>query len=119
MMRSSSNYPPGEYEPKYSAVRNATHLSTWPENAPSRWNVLLEAVLVGKNTLSVSTNVTGVGSNRAVALLDSGTSYTYGPASVVNQIYSGISGAEFSSTLGQWVVPCSAEVDMALQLGCA
>lgn len=107
----------GEYDSSYSAVANTTHHSTWPEAYPSRWNILLSAVLVGDRAIAVSTNVTGVASNRAVALLDSGTSYTYGPASVVNQIYSGISGASYSTAIGQWVVPCSAEVDMALQFG--
>ena len=33
-------------------------------------------------------------------------------------IYGGISGAKLDSSLQQWVVPCDAEVDMALQFGC-
>lgn len=31
-------------------------------------------------------------------------------------IYGGISDAQYDSTLGQWVVPCDVEIDMALQI---
>lgn len=66
----------GEVESQYSAVLNSTALSTWPIAAPSRWNVLLDAVIVGSKTVAVSSDVTGVPSGQAVVLLDSGTSYT-------------------------------------------
>lgn len=32
-------------------------------------------------------------------------------------MYGNIAGASYSSALGQWIVPCSAEVDVALQFG--
>lgn len=32
-------------------------------------------------------------------------------------IYGGIDGAKFDSSQQQWIVPCDAEVDMALQFG--
>lgn len=67
----------GELDSNYTAVQNSPSLSTFPEVAPKRWNVLLQAFMVGSNTYSVSTNVTGAPSNNAVALLDSGTSYSY------------------------------------------
>ncbi|KAJ7498927.1 aspartic peptidase domain-containing protein [Mycena latifolia] len=107
----------GEYEPEYAAVMNATALSTWPVSSPSRWNVLLEALLVGNTVVTPTTTVAGAPSNRAVVLLDSGTSYTYAPTAICDAIYSGVSGAQYSATLGQWVVPCDAEVDIALQFG--
>jgi saccharopepsin len=66
----------GEVEKGFEAVNNSIALPTWPVAFPKRWNVLLEAVIVGNTTLSVSTSVPGAPSNRAVALLDSGTSYT-------------------------------------------
>jgi len=42
---------------------------------------------------------------------------SYGPKELVDAIYSNVTGAEFSNELGQWVVPCSYEIDMALQFG--
>ncbi|KAF7794539.1 hypothetical protein EIP86_005673 [Pleurotus ostreatoroseus] len=107
----------GEVESQYSAVLNSTALSTWPEAAPSRWNVLLDAVLVGSKTISVSSVVDGAPSGKAVVLLDSGTSYTYASEDVCNAIYGNVDGAQYDSSLGQWVVPCDAEVDVALQFG--
>lgn len=67
----------GELDSNYTAVTNSPALSTFPEVAPKRWNVLLQAFMVGSNTYSVSTNVSGAPSNNAVVLLDSGTSYSY------------------------------------------
>ncbi|KAJ6613449.1 aspartic peptidase domain-containing protein [Mycena sp. CBHHK59/15] len=107
----------GEYEPKYAAVANATALPTWPVTAPSRWNVLLEALLVGNTVVTPTTDVVGAPNDRAVVLLDSGTSYTYAPTAMCDAIYSGVSGAQYDASLGQWVVPCDAEVDIALQFG--
>ncbi|KAJ7771356.1 aspartic peptidase domain-containing protein [Mycena maculata] len=111
----------GEVEPEYAAVLNGTALPTWPVSYPSRWNVLLEALLVqtsaGTTVVTPTTTVVNAPSNRAVVLLDSGTSYTYAPTAICDAIYSGISGAEYSSELGQWTIPCEAEVDIALQFG--
>jgi len=39
----------------------------------------------------------------------------YAPTDVCQAIYGGVSGAQYESSLGQWVVPCDAEIDMALQ----
>jgi saccharopepsin len=66
----------GEYEDDFKSVAQTNEIPTWPVNAPSRWNVLLEALIVGQTIVPVTTNVTGAPSNRAVALLDSGTSFT-------------------------------------------
>lgn len=107
----------GEVEPDYKAVLDSQPIPTWPLVAPKRWNVLLEAVLIGTQQVSVSTTVANAPSNRAVVLLDSGTSYTYAPKSVVDQIYGSIPGASFDTTRGQWSVPCDTEIDMALQFG--
>ncbi|OBZ76690.1 Aspartic protease [Grifola frondosa] len=89
----------GEYEPQYAAVMNSSALSTWPVSVP------------------LSTSVNGAPSGKAVVMLDSGTSYTYAPKAVCDALYGNITGAQYSSALGQWIVPCSAEVDMALQFG--
>ncbi|KAJ7638809.1 aspartic peptidase domain-containing protein [Roridomyces roridus] len=109
----------GEVEPAYSAVLDGPAIPTWPISFPNRWNVLLEALLVnngsGTTVVTPTTNVTGAPSNRAVVLLDSGTSYTYAPAAICDAIYSGVPGAQYSPALGQWTVPCDQEVDIALQ----
>ena len=67
----------GEVEPEYAAVNKTTAIPTFPVNSPTRWTVLLDAVFVGTNTISVTTTVANAPSNRAVVLVDSGTSYTY------------------------------------------
>ncbi|VDC06291.1 unnamed protein product [Peniophora sp. CBMAI 1063] len=105
----------GELEEKYASINTTSGIPTFPETAPKRWNVLLDAVLVGDNTVAVSSSVDGAPSNKAVVLLDTGSSFTYAPSAVVNAIYGGISGASYSASDGLWKVPCSAEVDMALQ----
>jgi saccharopepsin len=126
----------GEFEPAYAAVNDTPKIPTWPVVSPTRWNVLVEAVIVNQTIITLGTNVTGAPSNRAVTLLDSGTSYTsvalargigvrltrvgrYASEDLCNSIYGGIAGAHYDATLGQWVVPCNVEVDMAVQIGYA
>jgi saccharopepsin len=106
----------GEYEDDYKAIANSPKIPTWPANSPKRWNVLMDAILFpGKDPLELNTNVTGAPSNRAVALLDSGTSYTYVSDEIANAIYGGVPGAKYNAAQGQWSIPCDAEIDMALQ----
>lgn len=66
----------GEVVPEYSAVLKSNPLPTFPESFPSRWNILLDAVLVGSQSVPVSSVVNGAPAGKAVVLLDSGTSYT-------------------------------------------
>jgi saccharopepsin len=66
----------GETDPQYANVMNTNKVPTWPVIAPSRWNVLLDSFIVGTQTNDVSSTVPGVPANKAVVLLDSGTSYT-------------------------------------------
>ncbi|THV08563.1 acid protease [Dendrothele bispora CBS 962.96] len=107
----------GEYEPAYASVADTAAIPTWPETSPKRWSVLVEALMIGDKTVTPTTNVPDVPSNRAVAVLDTGTSYTYVSEEICNAIYGGISGAQFDETVGQWIVPCNAEIDMAIQIG--
>jgi hypothetical protein len=67
----------GEYDPAYAAVASSVAIPTWPVASPNRWNVLLEAVLFQGKTITPSTQVGNAPGNRAVVLLDSGTSYTF------------------------------------------
>ena len=90
--------------------------------------------MIGSETYTPTTQVADVASNRAVVVLDTGTSwsyvyvatsviiclssfFSYAPMDVCEIIYSGVSGAQYSSALGQWVLPCDAEINMALQFG--
>jgi hypothetical protein len=57
-------------------VMKGPAIPTWPVSSPSRWNVLVEALLVGNTVVTPNTTVVGAPANRAVALLDSGTSYS-------------------------------------------
>lgn len=66
----------GEVIPTYSAINNEPRIPTWPVSMPKRWNVLLDSFIVGTQTIGVSTNVSGAPSQKAVVLLDSGTSWT-------------------------------------------
>lgn len=68
----------GEVVQEYSAVLQTDPIPTWPESFPSRWNILVDSVLLsGSKTVPLTSVVPGVPSGKAVALLDSGTSYTY------------------------------------------
>ncbi|KAH9846972.1 acid protease [Lenzites betulinus] len=107
----------GEYDDDYKAVANSPKIPTFPETDPTRWSILLDAFLVGETSVPLNSSVSGAPSAKAVVMLDSGTSYTYAPKAVCDAIYQNIAGATYSSALGQWVVPCSAEVDVALQFG--
>jgi len=70
------------------------------------------------NTITVPTStVDGAPSNKAVALIDSGASYSYVSKEVSDALYSHISGAVFDTSSGFWMLPCDAEIDMAWQIG--
>ncbi|KZT71610.1 acid protease [Daedalea quercina L-15889] len=107
----------GEYNPSYTAVANNSKISTWPEAAPTRWSVLLDYLLLPGSATALTSAVSGVPSGRAVVVLDSGTSYSYVPTDIARTIYGQVSGTSFDEDLGQWIVPCDAEVDIALQFG--
>jgi hypothetical protein len=67
----------GELDPAYTAISGNEHIPTWPINNPYRWNLLLDAVIVNETITVPTTKVTGAPSNKAVVLMDSGSSYTY------------------------------------------
>jgi saccharopepsin len=66
----------GELEPKYAHVSGNERIPTWPISNPYRWNLLLDAVIVNDTITVPTTNVVGAPSNKAVVLMDSGSSYT-------------------------------------------
>ncbi|PFH52720.1 hypothetical protein AMATHDRAFT_1778 [Amanita thiersii Skay4041] len=107
----------GEFEPDYDDIADTEPIPTWPVKSPKRWTILLDAVIVVDNIVVPTTSVIEAPSNKAVVLMDSGSSYTYAPKAIVDAIYSNATGAHFDTALGQWVVPCDYEVNMALQMG--
>lgn len=66
----------GELDDKYTSINTTAGIPTFPESAPKRWNILLDALLVGDETVAVSSSVDGAPSNKAVVLLDTGSSFT-------------------------------------------
>ena len=106
----------GEYVEEYTQIEQTSAISTWPVKSPQRWNVLLEAILVGTKTVTVSSKINGAPVDRAVVLLDTGTSYTYAPPEVCEAIYGGVPGARYDSASQLWLIPCDQEVDVALQI---
>ncbi|KAH9482643.1 putative aspartic-type endopeptidase CTSD [Psilocybe cubensis] len=107
----------GELDPLYSSVSGNERISTWPVHNPYRWNVLLDAIIVNETITVPSTKVNGAPSNKAVVLMDSGSSYTYAPKEICDAIYGNVAGAAFDPAIGYWRVPCSAEINMAFQVG--
>ena len=105
-----------EYVPEYKQIEQTPAISTWPIKNPTRWNVLLEAIHIGTTPVKVTSKINNAPVNRAVVLLDTGTSYTYAPPEVCEAIYSGVSGAQYDSTAHLWLFPCDQEVDVALQI---
>jgi hypothetical protein len=106
----------GELDPDYAAVNRTSPIPTFPTTDPSHWTVLMEAILIGNSVIPMNTTVPNAPSNRAVALLDSGTSYSYASSEVSNAIYGNIPGAQLNSQTGLWNVPCNVEIDAALQI---
>ncbi|CAE6440597.1 unnamed protein product [Rhizoctonia solani] len=109
----------GELESEYESAISATEvIPTWPAINPSRWSVLIDSYdTTGAVLHTLSSTVSGVPSGKAVALLDSGTSYSYASEEFCKNVYSSIPGATFSSAIGQWVVPCKEEVNLGLTIG--
>lgn len=77
----------------------------------------MDAILVGQNTYPLSSTVVGAPTDKAVALVDTGTSYSYVSQEIGDAIYGGVPGATFDSSLGQYTVPCGSEIDVAIQIG--
>jgi len=105
----------GEIETEYSGVLGNDRIPTWPTRNPQRWNLLLDALIVNDTITPGTTKVVGAPENRAVALIDTGASWTSVPPEIAEAIYGDIPGATLED--GEWVVPCDVEINMALQFG--
>ena len=74
--KGSSTSLSGEIEDEYVAITGNQLIPTWPIQNPYRWNVLLDALIVNDGIMPGKTRVQGAPTNKAVVLLDSGSSYT-------------------------------------------
>ncbi|KAI0005078.1 aspartic peptidase domain-containing protein [Russula compacta] len=107
----------GELDPDYAEVNQTLPIPTFPVSSPTRWNILIEAILLGNaDVIPMSSTVSNAPSNRAVALLDSGTSYSYAPPEVCEAIYKNVTGALQDPQTGLWSIPCDVEIDVAIQI---
>lgn len=107
----------GEVDPMYQGILQTEEIATWPASSPQRWTLLLDGYEYADGVKrSLGSSVAGATS--AVMLADTGSSYAYAPPAVVNGLYGGIAGASFDSATNTWSVPCDAEVNFALWIGC-
>jgi predicted aspartyl protease len=107
----------GEIDPEFVRIEDTPKIPTFPESNPNRWNVLIDAIMVGQNVTIPTSKIAGAPSGKAVGLLDTGTSYTYVPTEIAQAIYGSVSGATYDTATGYWKVPCNVEVDVAIQIG--
>jgi len=98
----------GEYNSNYSAVTKEPRLAQFPEGG-DRWTTLLEGVIVGGQSIPVTTTMKNVPAGRGVTLLDTGDPNAMFPTKVWDGIYSNIPGSvKYKDTSGTiWIVPCN------------
>jgi hypothetical protein len=91
---------------QFSAATNAASLPVVnPTSDEPQWVCNLDDLIIqGQDTKSSGT-----------ALLDTGTSLSSAPASVVDAIYGSITGAEVTD--GEYVVPCDSKIDISFVFG--
>jgi len=106
----NSSFTIGEYLAGYEQVQTQPHLPLFiPENGLARWSVIMEGYSVNGKLGPLHSASPNVTNGTAIAVIDTGATLVQVPAEVSSTIYSPISDAFFSETLGQWVVPCTAE----------
>ncbi|TFK72982.1 acid protease [Pluteus cervinus] len=106
----------GEYDPDYLAVKNSPKLYQYPSDS-GRWTILLDGVIINGESVPLQSSVDGTPDGKAVALLDSGTPTALLPTSVIDSIYSRISGSVKYDAAGTWLVPCEASFDVDFVFG--
>lgn len=67
----------GELDPQFANVSNNSPIPTYPEVNPYRWSILVDAVIVNNSAMVPTSSIAGAPSNKAVAMIDSGSSYSY------------------------------------------
>jgi hypothetical protein len=104
----------GEVADEYTSVSGTDHIPLFPPSDATRWTVMLDSYAVEGKDHTVSSVVPDAPEGRTIVLLDSGTTYTYAPPEVAQNIYSSIPGAVLNTTQNVWTVPCSAGIRLTL-----
>ncbi|EJD36256.1 acid protease [Auricularia subglabra TFB-10046 SS5] len=81
-----------------------------------RWAIEVASIEVGGKKTDLISELTG-GTTRAIAVVDTGATLSFIPKEITDLIYSGVPGAKYASTVGVWVVPCTASIDVAFTIG--
>ena len=64
----------GEIDPRYAGISNTATIPTFPQQAPSRWSLIVDSIIANGKNIPLKSVVQGAPSGKAVALMDSGTS---------------------------------------------
>ncbi|KAF7367156.1 Six-hairpin glycosidase [Mycena sanguinolenta] len=112
-----------EYDPDYESVQNSPKLSQTPAGSGT-WSIVLDSFKVGGNPITWPSTLSAAPAGKNIVLLDTGTTNILMPQAQVNAIYSTIPGAvltqdpniplaHVSESHNVWVVPCTAEINVA------
>ncbi|KAJ7442367.1 aspartic peptidase domain-containing protein, partial [Mycena galericulata] len=106
-----------EFDETYAAVANSPAIPIFPPSN-ARWTLLLDYVNIDGNAVlipasAVPTTPTG----KLTILMDTGTPTATVPTDLFNTIYSTIPGSVFSSSQGNWVIPCNTTTILTVVIG--
>jgi hypothetical protein len=104
---------------KHAVVQSTDHIPLYPPSGTSRWTLLLDSFASDGVSHNLTSRISGVPQDRAVVLLDTGTTYSYAQPSIAQAIYGNITGAHLDQTRGQWIVPCTAGIHLTLWIAYA
>jgi saccharopepsin len=107
-----------EYDEDYEAVADAPHVPLFPgPPMSSRWSVLVDSIVVDSFPLSIQSVVPGTPEGKLVVLMDTGVPTASLPASLRDQLYSRIAGAQYYKPYDKWIVPCGATAIVWVSIG--
>ncbi|KAJ7122182.1 aspartic peptidase domain-containing protein [Mycena epipterygia] len=113
----NASFTINEIDETYAAVFNSTLIPIFPPEK-RRWSLPLDAVIVNGNAVPIpGSTVAKTRRGKFVALMDTGTPAATVPVDLFNAIYASIPGALFSSSQGNWVVPCNTTSIVTVVLG--
>ncbi|KAJ7122175.1 aspartic peptidase domain-containing protein [Mycena epipterygia] len=113
----NASFTINEIDETYAAVFNSIPIPIFPPEK-RRWSLPLDAVIVNGNAVPIpGSTVAKTRRGKLVALMDTGTPTATVPVDVFNAIYASIPGALFSSSQGNWIVPCNTTSIVTVVLG--
>lgn len=104
----------GEVVEEYQDIMSTNKIPLYPPSGSTRWTVLVDSIAVDGADITFDSVISSVPDGRVVALLDSGTTYSYAPPEVAQAIYGGVEGAVLNEITNQWEVPCSAGIRLTI-----